>query len=158
ADGAPHTLLTSPSAPALPLPQRVRELLSCRLQRLSASCHRVLTTASAIGREFRLPVLKHVIDLSGTRVLDALAEALAAHIISAARGRLGKYRFCQLLIRETAYEPLSLTARVRLRRRIGEVLEHLHRLDPASPPAAGSEPVLGEVAHHFFAAAQGGDD
>ncbi|HKA53807.1 MAG TPA: hypothetical protein VKJ47_09115, partial [Candidatus Binatia bacterium] len=158
ADGAPHTLLTSPSAPALPLPRRVRELLSCRLQRLSASCHRVLTTASAIGREFRLPVLKHVSDLSGTSVLDALAEALAAHLISDVPGRPGYYRFVHVLIRETAYEALSLTDRVRLHRRIGEVLEHLHRLDPASPPAAGSEPVLGEVAHHFFAAAQGGDD
>ena len=158
ADGNSHSLLTSPSALALPLPQRVREVLSCRLQRLSVSCHRVLTVAAVIGREFRLPVLQHMSDLSGTNVLDALAEALAAHIIDKVSGGSGHYRFGHVLIRETLYEALSLTDRVRLHRAIGEMLEHLHRLDPASPPAAASEPVLEDIAHHFFAAAQGGDE
>jgi tetratricopeptide (TPR) repeat protein len=52
-------------------------------------------------------------------------------------------------VRETVYDSLSQTRRVRLHRRIGEALAAVHARD--------LDPHLGELAHHFVAAARPGD-
>jgi tetratricopeptide (TPR) repeat protein len=64
-------------------------------------------------------------------------------------GKVGRYSFSHALIRETLYEELSATRRVRLHRRIGEALEGLHADDVDSH--------LSELAYHFLRAALGGD-
>ena len=131
------------------IPQSVREVVGRRLDRLSPECNGILTIASVIGREFGLDALERVGDLSGDRLLEALEEALAARVIGEVPRAMGRYSFSHALIRETLYEELSTTRRVRLHRRIGEVLESLYGTAP--------EAHLAELAYHFFAAAPGGD-
>ncbi|MBI3304317.1 MAG: AAA family ATPase [Deltaproteobacteria bacterium] len=58
-DGRPEQL-EELSVEALPLPQRVRTAIAHRLSTLSEPCHRVLTSASAVGRDFDLTVLESV--------------------------------------------------------------------------------------------------
>jgi predicted ATPase len=62
----------------LPIPQSVREAIGRRLDRLSPECNDILATASAVGREFGLPVLARVSGRASEHVLEALAEATAA--------------------------------------------------------------------------------
>jgi len=142
-------------APNVSIPQSVREVIGRRLDRLSEDCNQLLTVASVIGREFSLTVLEHVVaPQSGPaahteRLLDLLEEAVAARVVATVPRLLGRYAFSHALIRETLYEELSTTRRVRLHRQIGEVLEQLY--------ATSLEPHLAELAYHFFEAAPGGD-
>ncbi len=137
------------------IPQSVREVVGRRLDHLSETCNRVLTIASVIGREFELRVLERVAGahgdapVSGDRLLEALEEAVGARVITEVPRAADRYSFSHALIRETLYEELSTTRRVRLHRQIGEVLEGLY--------AANPEPHLAELAYHFSEGAQGGD-
>ncbi len=131
------------------IPQGVRDVIGRRLDRLSAECNRVLSTAAVVGREFGLDVLAGVTGTDGDRLLEVLEEALAARVIVEVPRALGSYRFAHALIRETLYEELTTTRRMRLHRQIGEALEALYGAHP--------EPHLAELAYHFCEAAQGGD-
>ncbi len=138
------------------IPQGVREVVGRRLDHLSEECNRVLTVASVIGREFGLDALERVIlrqaqdeRLKGDRLLEALEEAVAARVLNEVPRVVGQYSFSHALMRETLYEELTTTRRVRLHRQIGEVLEALH--------SDNLEPHLPELAYHFSEGAQAGD-
>lgn len=151
---AAHAALHSAQAAlALPVPQRVHDVIMQRLQTLSADCQHLLTMAAVIGREFRLPVLEAVkaAGCPGLHcpVLDLLDEALTARLITDVPHSLGLYSFSHALIRQTLYEGLPVSARVRLHRHVGNALEHL-----CSPYL---EPYLAELAAHFCVAAQDGE-
>ncbi len=130
------------------LPQGVREAIGRRLNGLGEECNRVLTLASVIGREFGLRVLERIADVPGERLLELLAEAVDARILTETAS-VGRYAFSHALVRETLYEELATPVRVRLHRRVGEVLQDAYGASP--------EPHLAELAHHFFQAAPGGD-
>lgn len=133
----------------LTLPQGVREAIGRRLNALSEECNRVLTLAAVAGREFDLNVLERIAELGGERLLDLLDEAVGARILAEPSGIAGRYSFSHTLIRETLYEELTTPLRVRWHRRVGEVLEDVHRANPDAH--------LPELAQHFFQAVPGGD-
>ena len=133
----------------LGIPQGVREVIGRRLGRLSAECIRVLTLASVLGRDFGLDALSTLSELPGNELLDALDEAVAARVVTAAPEAHGRLRFAHALIRETLYDGLTTPRRVQLHRRAGEALEAFYGANP--------EPHLAELAYHFFEAAPGGD-
>jgi len=130
------------------IPEGVRDVIGRRLDHLSEPCNRVLTHASVIGREFSLDALEALTEVPSDRLLELLEEAVAARVISEMPRAVGSYGFCHALIRETLYDRLSAARRLRLHRRIGEVLESIHqsRLDLH----------LDELAYHFSQAAPGG--
>jgi DNA-binding NarL/FixJ family response regulator len=98
----------------LGLPAGVREAIRSRLDRLSQDCHRVLTFAAIVGRQFGLAELERLVDtLSSGQVLDALEEALAAGIVEEVPGMFGAYQFTHVLIQETLASALSSTRRAR---------------------------------------------
>lgn len=130
------------------IPQSVREVVGRRLDHLSEECNGVLAVAAVIGREFGLDALEQVSDLAGDRLLEALEEAVAARVITEVPRAVGRYSFSHALIRETLYEELTTTRRVRLHGQVGEVLERLYGTNP--------EAHLAELAYHFFEAAQAG--
>src|SRR3989441_4104815 len=107
------------------IPQSVREVVGRRLDHLSEECNRVLTIGSVIGREFGLRLLEKVSEAKGDRLLEALEEAMGARVIAELPRATDQYWFSHALIRETLYEELSTTRRVRLHRQIGEALEEL---------------------------------
>ena len=128
------------------IPQSVREVVGRRLDHLSDECNKVLTIGAVIGREFGIKLLEKVAEVKGDRLLEALEEAMAARVIAELPKATDQYWFSHALIRETLYEELSTTRRVRLHRQIGEALEELD--------AEGNLP---QLAYHFAEAAPGGD-
>ena len=126
----------------LRIPQGVREVIGQRLNRLSEQCNDVLTTASILGREFDFKLLVSLKEEGAEdRVLEAVEEALAAHVIEEPPGTMDRYQFSHALIQETLAQELSTTRRIRLHARIAEGLEELYGEDAETHAA--------ELAHHF---------
>jgi len=132
------------------IPRSIREVIGRRLNRLSLDCNELLILAAAIGREFGADAVERVSGLAAERVLDALDEAVAARVIVEVPRTRSRYSFAHALVRETLYGELSAVRRLRLHRRIGDVLETLYQANP--------ECHLAELAHHFLQAALGGGD
>ena len=127
----------------------VREVVGRRLRRLSADCNAVLTVAAVLGREFDVGVLLRSSSLEPECVIGALEEAARAHLVADTATELGRVRFSHALIHEAVYRMLDAPRRIRLHRRVGEVLEELYGTHPESH--------LTELAHHFFQAAPAGE-
>jgi predicted ATPase/DNA-binding CsgD family transcriptional regulator len=140
------------AAPALAsgLPEGVRAVVAERLGRLSDGCRRALEVAAVVGRDFQLRVLQSASGLDLARLLELVEEAEAAGVVAAVPGGLGRWRFAHALVREVLYEGLSAARRIRLHGRVGEALEAIYVADPG--------PHLAELAHHFVAAAPGGQE
>jgi DNA-binding CsgD family transcriptional regulator/tetratricopeptide (TPR) repeat protein len=120
-----------------------------RLVRLTERCHRVLTVAAVIGREFGLAPLQRASQVEPEAVLAALEEAETAQVITPLGSPLGRYAFSHALIRETLYEALPAARRIRLHGQVGAALEAVYGADRAAH--------LAELAHHFVQAAPAGD-
>jgi class 3 adenylate cyclase len=131
------------------IPEGVREVVTRRLARLPEPARRVMTVAAVIGSEFELRPLAAVLDWDEGTVLDALDEGVASQVIVEARDAIDRYTFSHALIRRTLQDDMSTTRRVRLHRRIAEVLEA--RQDGAP------DLVLAQLAHHYGEAAVAGD-
>jgi DNA-binding winged helix-turn-helix (wHTH) protein/tetratricopeptide (TPR) repeat protein len=131
------------------LPQGLRDVVGRRLDRLSDECNRALTLASVVGIEFGFNVLERFADTGADRLLEILEEAVRSRVIAESQEVLGRYTFSHALIRQSIYEELSTPMRVRLHRKLGEVLEEIY----CDAPGAH----LDALSHHFFQAAPGGD-
>jgi ATP/maltotriose-dependent transcriptional regulator MalT len=128
------------------LPEGIREAIGRRLNLLSATCNDVLATAAVIGHEFRLDVLVRASRPSTEDVvLEALDEALAAHIVEETDA--GIYQFTHTLLRITLYDELRTGERRRRHTAVGEAIEIVHRHDQT--------PVLSNLAYHFRASGLG---
>ena len=122
------------------IPEGVREVIGQRLNRLSAECNSVLTTASVIGREFNLALLDRLDEqpTAGPQqraedgLLERLEEALKARLIEELPPIVGRYQFTHRLIQETLLQELSLTRRVRMHARVAQALEQLYYEDLGS--------------------------
>jgi serine/threonine protein kinase/tetratricopeptide (TPR) repeat protein len=121
---------------SMPIPEGVRDVIGKRLDRLSARCNDVLTTASVIGRRFALAALAKLHHeeslpleerLTENQLLETVEEALAARVIEELPTGPGHYQFSHALIQETLASELSTTRKVRLHARIALVLEDLYR-------------------------------
>jgi class 3 adenylate cyclase/tetratricopeptide (TPR) repeat protein len=130
------------------LPQGVRAVVAERLGFLSDSCRGTLAVAAVVGREFELDLLANVAAVEPGRVLDHLEEALAASVVADVPGAPGRFRFAHALVGEVLYDELAPGRRIRLHRRVGEVLEAMQDPEP--------DRRLSELAHHFFLAAPAG--
>ncbi len=134
------------------IPQSVREVVGRRLNHLGEECNSILTMAAVIGREFGLDALERLTEIDGDHLLELIEEAEAARVIEEVQGKrtlIGRYAFSHALIRETLYDEVSATRRVRMHRQIGETLEALY--------GTNADRHLAELAQHFYAAAPGGD-
>ena len=124
------------------IPEGVREAIGRRLERLSEPCNESLRIASAVGRQFSLVQLTRLIDeLTEDEILEAVEEALAAHVIVELPGSAGSYEFTHALIQGTLADELSQLRRARLHARIAETLEELY--------GSQAEAHAAELAHHF---------
>jgi class 3 adenylate cyclase/tetratricopeptide (TPR) repeat protein len=131
------------------LPESIREVIGRRLARLSERCNEALRSAAAIGQTFDLAFLGRVSAIADDALIDALGEAERARLVAEVPDMVDQFAFAHALVRETLYEELPTSRRVRLHRRIGEVLEELRGEDP--------DPPLAELAFHFGEAAVLGD-
>ncbi|MEA2242491.1 MAG: hypothetical protein QOD24_2047, partial [Solirubrobacteraceae bacterium] len=108
-----------------------------------------LGLAAVIGRRFSLPALERASPLDRDCVLAALDAASDLGLVVAVRSTLGHYRFGHGLIRETLLTDMPAAVRMGAHRAVGGALEHVYR--------GAIDGHLGELAHHFLAAAPRGD-
>src|SRR5581483_9594518 len=102
----------------------------------------LVTSASALGRTFALPLLEGVV---GEAAGEALHELQRLGLLrQSRRWPQPEYRFRHALIQETAYRTLLAAQRTRLHRRAAEWLEERYTGRDAE--------VLGLLAHHWLRA------
>ena len=124
------------------IPNGVRAAIHRHLTPLSDSAKHALTRASVIGREFEIPVLQGVAELSSEQLIEAVAEAENARLIDQLPDKPGRWRFSHALIRDALYEDVPAQSLSHLHFRIGETLEAVHQID--------SDIHLSEIAYHFL--------
>ncbi|MEA2444573.1 MAG: eukaryotic-like serine/threonine-protein kinase [Thermoleophilales bacterium] len=140
--------MASGSLGPMGVPEGVKDVIGRRLARLGEHPNHLLAIAAVVGRRFGLDVLERLAGLDEEELIAAVEDALGADLIADEPGAPGRFTFTHALVRETAYDALSQARRMRLHRRVGRAIEELHRDDRA--------PYLGELAHHFVAAAEPG--
>ncbi|MDP9224759.1 MAG: AAA family ATPase, partial [Actinomycetota bacterium] len=128
------------------IPERAREVIGQRLNRLSEASMQALTLAAVIGRSFPFEQLRPLLDdLTEDQLVEALEEGLGFRLIEEIPDTVGRYQFAHALIRETLIGELSTARRVRLHARIAEVLEELYGRE--------ADDYAAELAYHFGEAA-----
>jgi tetratricopeptide (TPR) repeat protein len=129
----------------LDLPAGVQELIGRRIQPLSAAGRRVLAAAAVLGREFDVGLLARIVGLPVDAIFPEIVAAVELGAIAEVAERPGGFRFTHALLQETLTADLGATARAELHRAAAAALEAVHQdvLDP----------VLGDIAHHYFEAA-----
>jgi DNA-binding SARP family transcriptional activator/tetratricopeptide (TPR) repeat protein len=125
------------------IPQSIHDVIARRLGHLSDECNRVLALASVMGREFAVDVLAQMAGLPDDDLLDLLDEPTQARVLSDVPGGRGILRFAHVLIRDTLYEGLTPTRRMRVHRLAVQSLEARYEREPG--------PHLAELAHHSMA-------
>ena len=126
------------------IPRSVREAIAQRLAELPSACQELLTLASVVGREFQVALLEYITGRPGEEIWDDLEPAFAAHIlVDSPTFRLG-CAFTHALIAEGLYQEIAPRRRPSHHLAVAEGLEKLHAQDV--------EPVLSELAWHFYAA------
>jgi class 3 adenylate cyclase/tetratricopeptide (TPR) repeat protein len=130
----------------LGIPEGVKEVIGRRVSTLSERANQALGIAAVLGRDFELAILERVSDMTTDELVDGLDEAVRAGIVLETSGAVGSYSFAHALVRETLYEELTATRRVRLHRLVTDVLEELSAGDP--------DRYVSELAYHLLEAAQ----
>ncbi len=126
------------------LPEGVRDVVGQRLSRLSDATNDLLRTAAVFGREFDAGLVAAVMKIDEDLAVDELDEAVAAQLVVEVEGHPGRLSFAHALVRQTLLEELSTNKRVRLHRRIAELLD----ARPGTP--------IEVLAHHYLEAAVSG--
>ena len=139
------------SLAGLNTPEGVRDVVSQRLARLRSETQAVLELASVAGPEFETDVIGQAGDLDAPALAAALDEGVRSGMIEEVPGRTLAHRFTHELVRRALYDRLAAGRRAELHLRVGEALDERS--------SGGSARALGDIAHHFAAAAPlGGAD
>ena len=110
----------------LPLPQRVREVISGRLERLSPRARQIVGTAAIIGREFDFALLERASALGEFQTTVGVEELVRKRVIHGIGDRLD---FSHDTIREVAFTQISSHRRKALHRRVATAMEQLYTDD-----------------------------
>jgi len=133
---------------ALPVPERLRDVVHWRLRELSPACMKLLGTASAMGEEFDTAIVGAALGCDDDELLRLVDEARLAGVIFQSYDRPDGHRFAHAVVRQALYDDLGAARRVRLHRRLGTTLQG--RYGPEAPHHAA------ELARHFYLGADAG--
>jgi len=111
------------AAEALALPQRVRDVIGRRLERLVEGSRSLLSVAAVVGREFDFELLRRAAGFEEEATAHGVEELVRRRLLTATGDRLD---FTHHRIREVAYGELPLWRRRRLHCRVAETLEDLY--------------------------------
>ena len=136
----PDAPSSTDEAPALPLPPKLRAVITARIGQLSPTAAELMSMAAVMGREFGFELLVKVSRYGEDVVMRDLDELWQHRIVREVGA--GRYDFSHDKLREVAYAALSLTRRRLLHRYTGEALEALIERD-------GGAEVSGQIARHY---------
>jgi DNA-binding SARP family transcriptional activator/tetratricopeptide (TPR) repeat protein len=125
----------------LTLPRGVEQVITTRIQQLSADCRRTLALAAVAGREFDTRVLGRAGDVRGERLLELIEEAIPGRVIEPLADVRDRFRFSHELVRHALYQGIPAAERRRLHLAVAQALEQLQGTD--------RDAALPELAHHF---------
>ena len=134
-------LILAQAVSAISVPDTVQDVIAARLDRLAEPQKRTVQTASVIGREFGLALLRRVSDLRD-QLEQSLTELKRIELIYERAGLDElEYVFRHALTQDVAYASLLQSERRRLHALIGAVIEEVH--------AGRLEERAEELAYHF---------
>src|SRR5213596_3560518 len=119
-------LVLAQAASTITVPETVQDVIAARLDRLADSQKRTVQTASVIGREFALALLRRVSDLQ-EQLEQNLTELKRIELIYQ-KGGFGEleYVFKHALTQDVAYASLLQSERRRLHALIGTAIEEVY--------------------------------
>ena len=117
---------TPEGTPVLPLPERVRNVIANRIERLGERGRRLVAVAAVIGRPFDFPLLARAADLGEAEAAEGMEELVRHRIL---HGTDEAFELTHDRIREVAYSDLQAPRRALVHRRVAEALELLHAGD-----------------------------
>ena len=129
---------TLSDADRLPLPPRVQELITMRLERLSERSRSLVGVAAVVGREFEFDLLRGAAGLDENEVASGVEELVRRRLVRAAAGGL---ELVHDRVREVVYAGLLPGRRKLLHRSVAEALETLHGRD--------IDPHLATIGQHY---------
>ena len=134
-------LVLAQAASTIAVPDTVQDVIAARLDRLAEPQKRTLQTASVIGREFALALLRRVSDLQD-KLEQSLGELKRIELIYEKGGFSDlEYVFKHALTQDVAYASLLQAERRRLHALIGAAIEEVY--------AGRLEERAEELAYHF---------
>src|SRR5262245_14685091 len=125
--------VTFAGAADLPLPERIRDVVGRRLERLGPRSRRLVAVAAVIGRQFEFGLLQGASEMTEAEATESLEDLLGHRML---RGVGEEIAFAHDWIREVALGLLHPAVRKGLHRRIAAALESLPARDPASQTVA----------------------
>ena len=112
----------------LEVPDNLQDLILARFDRLTSVQRNLLQTASVIGREFNLPLLKKVLDYSDEQRLKQILSSLEekAFILPAAEQTSQSYLFRHVLTSDAVYQTMLRRDRNKLHGLVAESIEQVY--------------------------------
>lgn len=104
----------------LPLPERVRHVITARLERLGRSARELSAVGAAIGRAFDFAVLQRAAGLREEEAAAAVEELVRRRVLHSVGER---FDFTHARIREVAYDAMLLPRRKLVHRHVAEAIE-----------------------------------
>jgi DNA-binding SARP family transcriptional activator len=121
--GARHEGATPQPLTGLSLPERVRQIIAGRLERLGDRGHALVATAAVIGREFDFALLERATGLGEREAAEGLEELVRRRVL---HGVGERFDFTHDRIREVVYTELLPPRRKLVHRQVAEALEALY--------------------------------
>lgn len=119
-DGGEQPGISSP----VEIPGSIRDLLTARLDGVSAPAHDTAQLGAVLGREFRYELLEAVSEKDSSFLRQDLTELGNAGLVVQRRvGNSVHYAFRHALLRDAAYEELTRATRQGLHRRVASALQ-----------------------------------
>jgi len=116
-----------------PAPERVRELVTSRLERLSERARRLAAVSAVAGRDMDIDLLQRASGLGQDEVLDGVEELVRRRVLVAVGERLDVVHDW---VRDVVYDDLLPPRRRAMHRQVAEALEAIHADDIAEHSAA----------------------
>ncbi len=112
----------------LSVPDTLEGLILARFDRLAEEERRILQVASAIGRQFSLPVLAHVLESMDEGVFRSRLGGLVERefLMSQPDSQAGEYSFRHVLTSDAIYKTILRRERAELHGQIGEAIEAVY--------------------------------
>ncbi len=123
------------------IPKSVKNALKSRLTKLDPETLNVLTTASIIGPEFSLDILREVTQTQEDTLLDRLEMAITAGLVAEVPKRKDLFRFADSRIRDVLLDDIIQSRRIRRHVKIAEAMLKVYSKNLESQAEA--------LAYHF---------